>query len=273
MPPAQWSRHPSVSGTLVSLSLWCCASTTVVTTSLSATETFWAHPQHPSLLEATSSPWYTNDTSFSKAFMFICEMRLCGSTSQMTVMFSPTNPEWGLWQGNFVLMCTWCSLLTIRQMKWSPQPSDEPLTCSCLQLFKCFFKVNGDLGCRVIHCWWYTFYWTSRVLMHKCTTRGKNAAFETFQFLSSFIHLKSGQIKSTSWNRSSSKEGHNYFGDITQWMALIYQNYLHGTINSRLHSGNVCHCSGHNLMSPSSHSKNMKIKIHNHTFACSFVWV
>jgi hypothetical protein len=81
--------------------------------------------------------------------------------------------------------------------------------------------------------------------------------------------LKSGQIKSTNWNRSSSKEDHNYFEDITQWMVLIYQNYLHGTINSRLHSGNVCH----SLLSPSSHSKNTKIKIHNHTFACSFVWV
>jgi len=51
------------------------------------------------------------------------------------------------------------------------------------------------------------------------------------------------------------------------------QNSIQEEINSRLKSGNACYQSVRNLLSSSLLSKNIKINIQNHNFACCFVWV
>lgn len=195
-----------------------------------------------------------------------------GSTSQMTLEFNLTDFDW-----RFDKITLFLYALGVRCWQWDSRTGlslqMNPLTCNCLQRFKCFFKVNGDSSCRLIHCWWCTVCWTYRFLMHQCTTCGKNAAFKTFQFLSSFIHFKSGQMKSTGWNSSSIKEGGNYCGGVAQLLMLTHQNYRHEMINSKLHSGSVCHHWGHNILCSSLLSKSMKIKIHNYKFAYSFIWV
>ena len=276
MPPARWPSSPSASVTPVSLSLWCCASMTDVTMSLSVTETSWTHPQRPSLLEATRSLWYTNEDSLSQPSILYANWNC--KTDQATWQHITDNTSvqsnrlWmKVWQNNFVFICTWHSLLTDSWTGLSLQMN--PLTCNCLQRFKCFFKVDGDSSCRIIHCWWCTVCWTCRVLMQQCTTCGKNAAFKTFQFLSSFFHFKSRQMKSTGWNRSSIKGGGNCLGAVAHWMVLTHQNYHHETINSILPSGSVCHHWDHDILCSSLLFKNMKIKIHNYNFACSFKWV
>ena len=131
MPLARWPSSPSASVALVSPSLWCCASMTNVTTSLSVTETSWTRPQHPSVLEATRSLWCTNQNSLSQPSILYanwsCKIDQTTWWQHITddTRFQSSRLWLKVWQNNFVFICTWCSVLTVRQLNWS-ESSDEP---------------------------------------------------------------------------------------------------------------------------------------------------